>query len=101
MPRKTPAKKPGRKASSRKPAGSAAGGGPSPVRVRMYRQGLGDCVLVTFNPGGEEAHMLIDCGTLGAVTTNNQLKDIVADIRATTKDHLHLLIATHEHQDHV
>ena len=71
------------------------------VRVRMYRQGLGDCFLLTFDPGGTEKHMLIDCGTLGATTTGIKLSDVVADIRKTTKDHIHLLIATHEHWDHV
>ena len=67
----------------------------------MYRSGLGDCFLVTFDPGGKEVHMLIDCGSLGATTTGVRLADAVADIRKTTKDHLHLLVATHEHQDHV
>lgn len=71
------------------------------VRVRMYRSGLGDCFLVTFDPGGKDIHMLIDCGSLGAKTTGVKLDDVVADIRKTTKDHLHLLVATHEHQDHV
>jgi hypothetical protein len=71
------------------------------VRVRMYRQGLGDCFLVTFDPGGTEKHMLIDCGTLGSTTTGVKLADVVADIRLTTNDHIHLLIATHEHWDHV
>ena len=71
------------------------------VRVRMYRSGLGDCFLVTFDPGGNEVHLLIDCGSLGAKTTGVKLDAVVADIRATTKDHLHLLIATHEHQNHV
>jgi hypothetical protein len=73
---------------------------PAKVRVRMYRQGLGDCFLVTFNPGGEDTHMLIDCGTLG--TSNDvKLSVVVADIRLTTKDHIALLVATHEHWDHV
>ena len=71
------------------------------VRVRMYRQGLGDCFLVTFDVGHEEKHMLIDCGSLGATTTEVKLSDVVADIRATTKDHLHVVVATHEHWDHV
>ena len=43
------------------------------VRVRMYRQGLGDCFLLTFNPGGDK----------------------------TTNGHLHLVVATHQHQDHL
>src|SRR5713101_1638218 len=71
------------------------------VRVRMYRQGLGDCFLVTFDAGGDERHMLIDCGTLGATTTGVKLAEVVADIRKITKDHLHLVIATHEHWDHL
>jgi len=76
--------------------------GPGPqVRVRMYRQGLGDCFLVTFDVGHQEKHMLIDCGTLGSTTTGVKLADVVADIRTTTKDHLHVLVATHEHWDHV
>src|SRR6266576_1319733 len=79
-----------------------AKGGPSmKVRVRMYRQGLGDSFLITFDLGGTEKHMLIDCGSLGATTTGVKLSDVVADIRLTTKDHIHLLIATHEHWDHV
>jgi hypothetical protein len=71
------------------------------VRVRMYRQGLGDCFLVTFDPGGAEKHMLIDCGSLGATTTGVTLAGVVANIHATCKDHLDLVIATHEHWDHV
>src|SRR5215469_4195984 len=50
------------------------------VRVRMYRQGLGDCFLLTFGLGGDEKHILIDCGTLGATTTGIKLADVVADI---------------------
>ena len=88
------------KRSKIKTASATAGGSPG-VRVRMYRSGLGDCFLVTFDPGGKNIHMLIDCGSLGAKTTGVKLADVVADIRKTTNDHLHLLIATHEHQDHV
>jgi hypothetical protein len=67
----------------------------------MYRQGLGDCFLLTFNPGGDEKHILIDCGTLGATTTGIKLPDVVADIDKTTNGHLHLVVATHQHQDHL
>jgi hypothetical protein len=67
----------------------------------MYRQGLGDCFLITFDPEGTPVHMLIDCGTLGATTTKITMAQVVADIRATTKDHLHVLVVTHEHQDHL
>ena len=91
---------------ARKPrkASSASENGPK-VRVRMYRQGLGDCFLITFDVGGNERHMLIDCGTLGATTTGVSLKSVVADIMSTTKrgtsSHLDLVVATHEHWDHV
>jgi hypothetical protein len=67
----------------------------------MYRQGLGDCFLITFDPGGRERHMLIDCGSLGAKTTGVTLAQVAADIRKTTNDHLDVVIATHEHKDHV
>jgi len=71
------------------------------LRVRMYRQGLGDCFLLTFNPGGDERHVLIDCGTLGSKTTPVKLPDVIAEIDKTTNGHLHLVVATHQHQDHL
>ena len=40
---------------------------PEAVRVRMYRQGLGDCFLISIpRSDGREgyAHVLIDCGVL-------------------------------------
>jgi hypothetical protein len=72
----------------------------------MYRQGLGDCLLLTFNPGASPVHMLVDCGTLGATTTGVKMKQVVDDIFNETRGtaprgHLHLLVATHEHKDHV
>ena len=67
----------------------------------MYRQGLGDCFLLIFNPGGEEKHVLIDCGTLGSKYTDVKLPDVIADIDKTTGGHLHLVVATHQHQDHL
>ena len=90
-----------KKAPAKKKAKKPAAGKAPRVRVRMYRQGLGDCFLITFDAGGNEKHMLIDCGTLGATTTKVKLEKVVADIKATTNNHLDLLIATHEHLDHV
>ena len=34
------------------------------VRIRMYRQGLGDCFLLTFWGDSQPRHILIDCGVL-------------------------------------
>ncbi len=72
------------------------------VRVRMFRQGLGDCHLISFfTRDNTPFHMLIDCGTLGATTTGVKIADVVAHIARETGEHLHLLIATHEHHDHL
>lgn len=82
--------------------GARSGAGPmTQVRVRMYRQGLGDCFLITFGRPGSIRHVLIDCGTLGATTTGVRLKEVVEDIRNETGGKLDVLIATHEHQDHL
>lgn len=74
------------------------------VRIRMYRQGLGDCFLLSF--GNDEyfsdaAHVLIDCGTLGATDTKVKLTEVVEDIAEATRAQLSALVATHEHADHV
>lgn len=71
------------------------------VRIRMYRHGLGDCFLVSFATGDGPKHALIDCGTLGAKLTSVTMDQVVADILRETGKHLHLLVATHEHKDHV
>ena len=97
--RRRPRRAPAPSSRRARTATTAAGG--KPVRVRMYRQGLGDCFLITFDPDGNPVHMLIDCGTLGATTTGQKLAAVLADIRKTTKNHLHLVVATHEHKDHV
>lgn len=67
----------------------------------MYRQGLGDCFLVSFFTGPKPVHMLIDCGTLGATSTDVQLPDVVQNIAGETGNHLDILVGTHEHRDHV
>ncbi|TMQ12064.1 MAG: MBL fold metallo-hydrolase [Deltaproteobacteria bacterium] len=72
------------------------------VRVRMYRAGLGDCFLLTFDPGGAAIHVMIDCGVL--LSTDDAAARIgtcVDDIIAATDNHVHVVVATHEHWDHV
>jgi hypothetical protein len=73
------------------------------VRVRMYRHGLGDCFLLSF-PGdkGDVVHVLIDCGViLGTPNPVPKMQQVVKDITATTGGTIDLLIATHEHWDHL
>jgi len=75
------------------------------VRVRMYCQGLGDCFLLTFpRQGGQRAefHVLIDCGVIsGTQNARNLTHAVVQHIHETTQGHLDLVVATHEHWDHV
>jgi glyoxylase-like metal-dependent hydrolase (beta-lactamase superfamily II) len=72
------------------------------VRIRMYRQGLGDCFLLTFSGGAAPFHALIDCGVLkGTPDADTRMHAVADDIRATTGGRLDVLIATHEHWDHV
>jgi hypothetical protein len=118
--KRTPAKKPTAKKPTKKTAPGrapakraatnpyAAPGSPAKyrVRVRMYRQGLGDCFLVTF-PRKRRApfHMLIDCGALARDT--KAMKRIVEHIHGTVQDgkkgkaRLDVVVATHEHKDHL
>jgi Metallo-beta-lactamase superfamily len=75
------------------------------VRIRMYRQGLGDCFLLTFKESGkEEFHMLIDCGLLqGTANGKEIMQQVAADIEASLKpgNRLDAVVLTHEHADHI
>ena len=67
----------------------------------MYRQGLGDCFLLTFRPGEpDEAHVLIDIGSIGK-GIGIPMPRVVQDIAETTGRHLAVVVATHEHADHL
>jgi beta-lactamase superfamily II metal-dependent hydrolase len=74
----------------------------SGVRVRMYRQGHGDCFLLAF-PGGDgnPFYMLIDCGMKKGSALMHSIRQVAENIRAATGSHLHLVAITHEHEDHV
>jgi len=72
----------------------------------MYRQGLGDCFLITFQQNGSPFHILIDCGVL--VGTAESMKRIVEHVRdtirggkTTGKARIDIVVATHEHKDHL
>ncbi|MBK8341534.1 MAG: hypothetical protein IPK99_16860 [Flavobacteriales bacterium] len=73
------------------------------VRVRMYRQGLGDCFLLSFPSVGEKPfHVLIDCGVCkGAKNASARMQEVVADIATETNSKLDVLVTTHEHWDHL
>jgi hypothetical protein len=69
----------------------------------MYRQGLGDCFLITLPKQDRTPwYMLIDCGViLGTPDVNKRLTEVVADIVTATNGRVDVLVITHEHYDHV
>lgn len=77
------------------------------VRIRMYRHGLGDCFLVSFQRTGKGPfHMLVDCGVLARDATFmtgivQHIRDTVRDGKSIGKAHLDVVVATHEHKDHL
>jgi hypothetical protein len=77
---------------------------PAGVTIRMYRSGgLGDCFLLAFaGTAPIPCYVLIDCGvfyrTPGA---ESRMQRIAADIEAATGGRIDVLVATHEHWDHL
>jgi predicted metallo-beta-lactamase superfamily hydrolase len=108
--KRTPAKNPARKktatvsssktrrATNTNPSATAAR-----VSIRMYRQGLGDCFLVSFPTASKTPfNILIDCGVvLGTPDPVTPMKRVVEDIARVTTGQIDLLVVTHEHWDHV
>src|SRR5262249_30893777 len=73
------------------------------AKVRMYRQGLGDCFLVTLpRSNGSNYFIMVDCGVvLGTPDASALLTDVVSDIVETTGGRIDLVLASHAHWDHV
>ena len=81
------------------------------VRIHMYRQGLGDCFLLTFKEKNkDEFNMLVDCGLLQGTPNGKEImRQVVADIATKlkpsktddTKKWLDVVVMTHEHADHI
>lgn len=116
--RKTAAKKPRKAGAKAKMAAVVSSSGastpgrlipdPGSATVRMYRIGHGDCFLLAFPPetaGSDPIYVMIDCGykpgSPGKIEPPRTMKDIADSIRAATGGHIHLMIITHEHQDHL
>ena len=83
-------------------SGKAPAIGPR-ARIRIYRHGLGDCILVRLRRrNGSDYKILIDCGV--AVATEgaaDKLTAVVEDVVKETDGVIDVLAVTHEHWDHV
>ena len=71
------------------------------LSIRMYRHGLGDCLLLRFARSGKATfNVLIDCGIITvAQDAKTTMTNVVNDIR-TTCGRLDVVVMTHEHWDH-
>ena len=84
-----------------------AKGDAASCRIRMYRQGLGDCFLLTLPRAAEsqntgDFHILFDCGViLGTKNKAERLRQVVQDVIRDTGGFVDVLVVTHEHYDHV
>ena len=81
------------------------------AKIRMYRQGIGDCFLLRLpRPGQTPMAILIDCGVvLGTPNAKDTMIAIADDLQKATggdpatgkPGRIDLLVVTHEHWDHV
>jgi hypothetical protein len=86
--------------SPRQETGSGGGGRAS---VRVYCQGLGDCILVRVKrTSGDDFKLLIDCGVvLGTEDAGSTMIGVVENIVKDTNEKIDVLAITHEHWDHL
>ena len=73
------------------------------VIVRMYRQGLGDCFLLALPTKEDQTkYVLIDCGIhMRQTEGRKRLLEVSENICRATNNHLHVVVPTHEHADHL
>lgn len=70
------------------------------VEIRMYRLGTGDCFILKFFTGNRISFkMMIDGGVWNR--KGSELIPYIEDLKDYVNNHVHVLVITHEHQDHV
>ena len=73
------------------------------VTVRVYRQGLGDCILVRVKrPSHDDFKLMIDCGVvLGTPDAAKIMTRVMENLVSDTQGKVDALAITHEHFDHL
>lgn len=73
------------------------------ITIRMYRSGLGDCFLLTLpDKQNNPFYILMDCGVFFRTPDEEKImRLVVKDVEATIQRHLHLIVVSHEHYDHL
>ncbi len=74
------------------------------LRIRLYRHGLGDCILLRFRKedGKDTFNVLIDCGLISvAEKPKEKMLRVAQDIDHACHGRLDVVVMTHEHWDHV
>jgi len=76
------------------------------VRVRAYNVRFGDCILISFDQGTSEKHILVDFGNAPAGVRNEGGKNdvfapVARDLARRTNKRINLLVMSHEHLDHM
>ena len=101
--RRSTTKSAAKKSAARKSAAKKSASKTPRVRVRTYRHGLGDCHLLSFRkPDGSRCHVLIDFGVVNRTKDPQKVMAPVArDIVKESGGVLDLVIATHQHTDHL
>lgn len=73
------------------------------LRIRMYRHGLGDCLLLRFATSNPLVPfcVLIDCGLIMVASdAKKTMQEVARDIAATCNNRIDVVVMTHEHWDH-
>ena len=70
------------------------------VDVHMYKMGTGDCFVLKFLSGNDVTFtMVIDCGCY--TREFNKIHPFIKALKKDVNNHIHALVVTHEHNDHV
>jgi hypothetical protein len=69
----------------------------------VYRQGLGDCILVRVKRAGhDDFKLMIDCGVvLGTPNAGQTMTRVMENVVSDTQEKVDVLAITHEHWDHL